>query len=166
MTVCTTSALNEYAIYPPKTASTPTVCPAGTPPRRNSETSDSICYTHHESHSYHFKLQTVSVVHPRLFAADPEPYHTSAFSGAEWVTELLVGHPELVLPRSGSEPWFEPEPFRTELMVRSKVRPRPRTEPLERFGVRLVVNGFERVRTSEFLCHQRECHPAWLTIFR
>jgi len=41
-------------------------------------------------------LQTVSVVHPRLFAADPEPYHTSAFSGAEWVTELLVGHPERI----------------------------------------------------------------------
>ena len=37
---------------------------------------------------------------------------------------------QVVLPQSGSEPWFEPEPFRTELMVRSQVRPRPRTEPL------------------------------------
>jgi len=36
----------------------------------------------------------------------------------------------LVLPQSGSELWFEPEPFRTELMVRSQVRPRPRTGPL------------------------------------
>ena len=24
-------------------------------------------------------------------------------------------------------------------------------------GVQLVVNGFERVRTSEFSCHKREC---------
>ncbi|KAG1724953.1 uncharacterized protein EDB91DRAFT_1169730 [Suillus paluster] len=35
---------------------------------------------------------------------------------------------------------FKPEPFRTGRMVRSQVRPRLRTEPLQRSGV----------RTSEF----------------
>jgi hypothetical protein len=27
---------------------------------------------------------------------DPEPYHTSALSGQEWVVELIVGHPECI----------------------------------------------------------------------
>jgi hypothetical protein len=27
---------------------------------------------------------------------DPEPYHTSALSGQEWVVELIVGHPERI----------------------------------------------------------------------
>jgi hypothetical protein len=27
---------------------------------------------------------------------DPEPYHTSALSGEEWVIELIVGHPERI----------------------------------------------------------------------
>ncbi|KAG1770860.1 hypothetical protein EV702DRAFT_1248851 [Suillus placidus] len=49
---------------------------------------------------------------------------------------------ELVLPQSSSEPRFEPEPFRTGRMVRSKVRPRLRTEPLQRFRVRLTVKRF------------------------
>ena len=57
----------------------------------------------------------------------------------------------VVLPQSGSEPRFEPEPFRTGRMVQSQVRPRLRTEPLQRFGVRLTVNRFERVRTSGHL---------------
>jgi len=27
---------------------------------------------------------------------DPEPYHTSALTGEEWVIELIVGHPERI----------------------------------------------------------------------
>jgi hypothetical protein len=27
---------------------------------------------------------------------DPEPYHTSALTGQEWVIELIVGHPERI----------------------------------------------------------------------
>jgi hypothetical protein len=27
---------------------------------------------------------------------DPEPYHTSALTGQEWVMELIVGHPERI----------------------------------------------------------------------
>jgi hypothetical protein len=27
---------------------------------------------------------------------DPEPYHTSTLSGQEWVSELIVGHPERI----------------------------------------------------------------------
>jgi hypothetical protein len=31
-----------------------------------------------------------------MYSKDPEPYHTSALSGQEWVIELLTGHPERI----------------------------------------------------------------------
>jgi hypothetical protein len=37
--------------------------------------------------SMHGILQTI-------YPKDPEPYHTSALTGQDWVIELLTGHPE------------------------------------------------------------------------
>lgn len=31
-----------------------------------------------------------------IYPKDPEPYHTSALSGQDWVIELLTGHPERI----------------------------------------------------------------------
>ena len=31
-----------------------------------------------------------------FYSKDPEPYHTSALSGEEWLMELLTGHPERI----------------------------------------------------------------------
>jgi hypothetical protein len=31
-----------------------------------------------------------------IYPKDPEPYHTSALSGQDWVIKLLTGHPECI----------------------------------------------------------------------
>ncbi|KAG1744270.1 hypothetical protein EDB19DRAFT_532270 [Suillus lakei] len=74
---------------------------------------------------------------------------------------------EVVLPQSSSEPRFEPELFRTGLMVRSQVWHGPWTELPNRFGVRSYP---EPVRTRpnlfeltynicRFVCFSRMLAP-------
>ena len=42
----------------------------------------------------------IDAVHPCLWC-NPTPYHTSALTGAEWVVELLNGHPEHIHNKLG-----------------------------------------------------------------
>jgi len=53
----------------------------------------------------------------------------------------------LVVPKFGSEPWFEPEPSRTGPKVQFKVHENQWTEPMVQFRVRAFLVLAERVQT-------------------